>query len=100
MTEKDQFIIYTYHIKKLNRQPHIRGVFCLWDDGQICIEINEHIIQMNKSSELELEGILKELEGVYLHDSRLEELDNIIDTIPGTLEKLKSMYSEDEKWYG
>ena len=55
---------------------------------------------MNKSSELELEGILKELEGVYLHDSRLEELDNIIDTIPGTLEKLKSMDSEDEKWYG
>ena len=55
---------------------------------------------MNKSSELELEGILKELEGVYLHDSHLEELENIVDTIPGTLEKLKSMYSEDEKWYG
>ena len=55
---------------------------------------------MNKSSELELEGILKELEGVYLHDSRLEEIHNIIDTIPGTLEKLKSMDSEDEKWYG
>ena len=55
---------------------------------------------MNKSSELELEGILKELEGVYLHDSRLEELDNIIDTIPGPLKKLKSIDSGDVKWCG
>ena len=37
----------------------------------VCIEINEHIIYMNKSSELELEEILKELEGVYLHGSHL-----------------------------
>ena len=53
---------------------------------------------MHKSSELE--EILKELEGVYLPDSHLEELDNIVDAIPGDLEKLKSMDSEDEKWYG
>ena len=53
---------------------------------------------MHKSSELE--EILKELEGVYLPDSHLEELDNIVDAIPGVLEKLKSMDSEDEKWYG
>ena len=53
---------------------------------------------MNKSSELELEEILKELEGVYLHSSHLSELDNIVDTIPGALEKLKSRNSEDEKW--
>jgi hypothetical protein len=53
---------------------------------------------MNKS--LELEEIFKELEGVYWPDSHLEELDNIVDAIPGVLEKLKSMDSEDEKWYG
>ena len=41
-----------------------------------------------------------ELEGVYLPDSHLKELDNIVDAIPGVLEKLKSMYSEDDKCYG
>ena len=53
---------------------------------------------MHKSPELE--EILKELEGVYLPDSHLEELDNIVDAIPGVLEKIKSMDSENEKWYG
>ena len=53
---------------------------------------------MNKSPELE--EILKEFEGVYLPDSHLEELDNIVDAIPGVLEKIKSIDSENEKWYG
>ena len=53
---------------------------------------------MNKSPELE--EILKELEGIYLPDSHLEELDNIVDAIPGVLEKIKSRDSENEKWYG
>ena len=53
---------------------------------------------MHKSPELE--EILKELEGIYLPDSHLEELDNIVDAIPGVLEKIKSMDSENEKWYG
>ena len=35
-----------------------------------------------------------------LPDSRLEVLDEIVDMVPGALEKLKSMDSEDEKWYG
>ena len=53
---------------------------------------------MNKSPELE--EILKEFEGVYLPYSHLEELYNIVDSIPGVLEKIKSMDSENEKWYG
>ena len=53
---------------------------------------------MNKSPELE--EILKEFEGVYLPDSHLEELDNIVDAISGVLEKIKSMDSGNEKWYG
>ena len=43
--------------------------------------------------------LAKELEVLYLPDSRLEELDNIVDMVPGALEKLKSMKSADEKWY-
>jgi len=31
--------------------------------------------------------------------SRLEELEEIVDMVPGALEKLKSMKSTDEKWY-
>jgi uncharacterized spore protein YtfJ len=34
-----------------------------------------------------------------LPDSRLEVLDEIVDMVPGALEKLKSMKSTDEKWY-
>ena len=34
-----------------------------------------------------------------LPDSRLEVLDEIVDIVPGALEKLKSMKSTDEKWY-
>ena len=54
---------------------------------------------MEKSSEFELEELVEELEGVYLPDSRLEELDEIVDMVPGALEKLKSMKSEDDKYY-
>ena len=54
---------------------------------------------MDKSSEFELEELVEELEGVYLPDSRLEELDEIVDMVPGALEKLKSMKSIDEKYY-
>ena len=54
---------------------------------------------MEKSSEFELEELVEELEGVYLPDSRLEELDEIVDMVPGALEKLKSMKSIDEKYY-
>ena len=57
---------------------------------------------MEKSSEFELEELVEELEGVYLPDSRLEELDEIVDMVPGALERLKSMKSEDDKlqYYG
>jgi hypothetical protein len=34
-----------------------------------------------------------------LPDSRLEVLDEIVDMVPGALEKLKSTKSTDEKWY-
>ena len=34
-----------------------------------------------------------------LPDSRLEVLDEIVDMVPGALEKLKSTRSTDEKWY-
>ena len=34
-----------------------------------------------------------------LPDSRLEVLDEIVDMVPGALEKLKSMKSADEQWY-
>ena len=54
---------------------------------------------MEKSSEFELEELVEELEGVYLPDSRLEELDEIVDMVPGALEKLKSMDGEYEKLY-
>ena len=54
---------------------------------------------MDKSSEFELEELVEEFQDVYLPDSRLEELDEIVDMVPGTLEKLKSMESADEKWY-
>ena len=54
---------------------------------------------MDKSSEFELEELVEELEGVYLPDSRLEELDEIVDMVPGALEKLKNMKSEDDKHY-
>ena len=52
---------------------------------------------MEKSSEFELEDLVEELEGVYLPDSRMEGLDDIVDMIPGALEKLKSMESEYDK---
>ena len=57
---------------------------------------------MNKDPEFELEELVEELEGVYLPDSRLEELDEIVDMVPGALEKLKSMDGEYEKlfYYG
>ena len=54
---------------------------------------------MKKSSEFDFEELLEELEGVYLPDSRLEELDEIVDMVPGALEKLKSMKSEIEKFH-
>ena len=54
---------------------------------------------MNKDPEFELEELVEELEGVYLPDSRLEELDEIVDMVPGALEKLKNMKSEDDKYY-
>ena len=54
---------------------------------------------MEKSSEFELEELVEELEGVYLPDSRLEELDEIVDMVPGALERLKSMKSEDDKLF-
>ena len=38
-------------------------------------------------------------EEVMFSDSRLEKLEEIVDMIPGALEKLKSMKSIDEKYY-
>ena len=54
---------------------------------------------MNKDPEFELEELVEELVGVYLPDSRLEELDEIVDMVPGALERLKSMKSEDDKLF-
>ena len=38
-------------------------------------------------------------EEVMFSDSRLEKLEEIVDMVPGALEKLKSMKSIDEKYY-
>ena len=38
-------------------------------------------------------------EEVMFSDSRFEKLEEIVDMVPGALEKLKSMKSTDEQWY-
>ena len=38
-------------------------------------------------------------ENILFSDNRLEKLEEIVDIIPGALEKLKSMKSVDEKYY-
>ena len=55
---------------------------------------------MEKTPELEFEELVKELDN--FSDSRWEGLDEIVDLVPGALEKLKSMNGEYEKlhYYG
>jgi len=52
---------------------------------------------MEKSSEFELEELVEGLED--FSDCRFEEYYDIVDMIPGALEKLKSMKSELDKFY-
>ena len=55
---------------------------------------------MDKSSEFEFEELVAELED--FSDCRWDELYDIVNLVPGALEKLKSMKSEDDKifYYG
>ena len=55
---------------------------------------------MGKSSEFEFEQLVEELED--FSDEPWEELDDIVGIVPGALERLKSMKSEDDKlqYYG
>jgi len=50
-----------------------------------------------KPSELEFEELVKDLED--FSDDPWEELNDIVAMVPGALEKLKSMKSEDDKYY-
>jgi hypothetical protein len=52
---------------------------------------------MDKSSEFEFEKLVAELED--FSDCRFDEYYDIVDMIPGALEKLKSMKSELDKFY-
>ena len=49
--------------------------------------------------DLSMEKYGESAEEVMFSDSRLEKLEEIVDMIPGALEKLKSMKSIDEKYY-
>ena len=55
---------------------------------------------MEKSSEFEFEKLVAELED--FSDCRLDDYFDIVDMVPGALERLKSMKSEDDKlqYYG
>ena len=52
---------------------------------------------MEKSSEFELEKLVEELED--FSDCRFEEYYDIVEIVPGALQKLKSMKSELDKFY-
>ena len=52
---------------------------------------------MYKSSELEFEELVKDLED--FSDDPWEELNDIVAMVPGALEKLKSMKSEIKKFH-